>query len=67
MNATDTYTSGHIHSWQDKNGDTVELSVFCGDYCHRQFLRLRGVAYEGWNGCYEMPAPAYCDNCGHEF
>lgn len=67
MNATDTYTSGHVHLWTDKNGDVVEASVFCGDYCHRQFLAMRNVKYEGWNGCHEMPAPSYCDNCGDEF
>ena len=67
MKQTDTVTSGHLHLWEDERGDVVDASTFCGDWCHRQFLRLRGIEYGGWNGCHEMDAPQYCDHCGEEF
>lgn len=63
----DTFTSGHVYLWEDESGDVVDAVVFCSDGCHREYLRMRGIRYGGWNGCYEMTAPQWCSNCGGEF
>lgn len=67
MKSTDTLTSAHLHYWEDEEGNTVDAEVFCSDFCHRDYLRMRGIRYGGWNGCHEVNAPQWCANCGNEF
>lgn len=52
--------SGHLYLHEDENGDVVDATVFCSDYCHREWCKIEGVTYQGWNGCHEMNAPQFC-------
>lgn len=60
------YTSGHIHPIEAENGDLVDIVTFCSDWCHQQWCRDTGTAYEGWYGCMEMQSPSICASCESE-
>jgi len=47
----------------DSEGQLVDLVPFCSDWCHEQWCRDNGRAYEGWNGAHEHPYNDECDNC----
>jgi len=55
------YISVHAHYIEDATGDIVDALYYCTDSCHRD-----NPDYNGWNGCNEIMAPAWCANCGVE-
>lgn len=54
----------HAHYTEDAEGQIVGATYFCSDYCHQDFCATMKVEYGGWNGCHEMDAPEWCENCG---
>lgn len=54
----------HIHRHHDNNGDLVDLTYFCGDYCHRVWCEDTDTKYDGWDGCHEVDTPTVCAHCG---
>lgn len=55
----------HIHRHEDHEGNLADISYFCTDWCHRQWVQERGEKYEGWDGAHEAPNGTYCEECGH--
>lgn len=53
----------HIHRHHDNSGGVIELTYFCGDYCHRQWCEQTKQAYDGWDGCHELDTMERCANC----
>lgn len=58
-----TTVSAHLHLHEDENGDVVDATVFCSDWCHRDWCATNGATFGGWNGCNEMDGPQWCANC----
>jgi hypothetical protein len=57
------YVTGHVRLVEDTDGQLVDIDTFCSDWCHRDYCARYKIPYEGWNGCQELPSPAYCENC----
>tara|TARA_Y100000310_G_scaffold202682_1_gene202924 strand:+ start:186 stop:374 length:189 start_codon:yes stop_codon:yes gene_type:complete len=51
----------HLHLIEDSQGELVDYSVFCSDYCNREHS---GNDYAGWHGCNEISTTQPCENCG---
>lgn len=62
----ETYISAHLRLIEDTDGQLVDVDYFCSDYCHRRYCDLYKIPYEGWNGCNQVMAPQYCENCKEE-
>lgn len=56
------YVSGH-QLLIEVNGEVVDAYSVCSDQCHRDLAHKMSVPYNGWNGCNELQAPQYCENC----
>ena len=54
----------HTFMHEGKNGDLVDLTYFCSDFCHRQWCERTGNKYGGWNGCHELYSAEQCASCG---
>lgn len=63
MTTTETYCSVHIFPMEDKEGNLVDVRLFCSDGCHRDYCDLTLQPYGGWNGCHEWTAPVTCHYC----
>lgn len=61
----DTYTTGHVLIIE-KDGEMIDAYNVCSDTCHQELAQKMNVPYGGWNGCHEMNAPQYCENCKDE-
>lgn len=53
----------HIHRHENTEGELIDLSYFCSDWCHRDWCRTTSNAYEGWDGCHEIDGGQVCANC----
>lgn len=53
----------HYYEHNDINGDIVDITPFCSDWCHQQWCAENGMNYEGWNGCHEQPYDTECAHC----
>ena len=49
----------HLTYIEDKDGDVVDVEVYCCDYCARG-----SDYYSGWNGCHEISSSEPCVSCG---
>lgn len=56
----------HYYEHEDKNGDLIDLTAFCSDWCHQNWCRRNGMEYQGWNGCHESPYDYTCAECEQE-
>ena len=61
------YTYVHEYPIEDQNGEIHDVIRFCSDYCHREWCRIEGMPYRGWNGLREVESqvshPPTCDLC----
>ena len=51
----------HIVWHEDKEGQAIDVTYYCSDYCARS-----DKDYAGWNGCFEIPAECesvFCATC----
>ncbi len=53
----------HIHRHEDEDGNLVDVTYYCSDWCHRDHCLRTGLAYEGWDGCHEVESDQQCANC----
>lgn len=56
----------HIHRHETPTGDLIDLTYFCGDWCHRQWCADTGNVYDGWDGCHELHTVERCAHCQEE-
>ena len=49
----------HIVWHEDKEGQAIDVTYYCSDYCARS-----DKDYAGWNGCFEIPAECESVFCG---
>jgi hypothetical protein len=54
----------HYYEHEDANGDLVDLTIFCSDYCHLFYCMTQERKYKGWNGCHEQEETTNCAYCG---
>jgi hypothetical protein len=54
----------HYFMHEDGDGDLVDVTGFCSDWCHQCWCREHGLEYGGWNGAYECDGPEWCARCG---
>ncbi len=48
----------HIVIIEDENGNTVDHTVYCSDFCAQQ-----DEGYTYWNGCIEISSHDECAGC----
>lgn len=53
----------HQHYQLDRNGDIVDINIFCSDFCHESWCKQTDSEYDGWNGCHETEHDVVCEYC----
>ena len=48
----------HVVCIEDENGDVVDHTVYCSDFCAQQ-----DEGYDGWSGCIEISSHEDCAGC----
>ena len=48
----------HLVRIEDETGDTIDLEIYCSDFCAQE-----SEHYQGWNGCNEIGVSQPCESC----